>query len=433
MHKDENVKTIFNIVKSANAKAWIVGGAIRDYLINQEIYDIDFVIDIDIHLFLEKIDKKNIKINTTNINYKTISIILNNKEYQITSFRKDLISFGRSAIVDFTFTLHEDAKRRDFTINALYLDEKGNLIDPFGGYNDIMNKKLRFIGDPIKRIEEDYLRIIRFCRFFGTFSKVDILKNLKRKIIKKVNKISILSNMRVRNELSKILMVKNFELCLSMIVTLQLDKYMLIPNSKSNEINKHSGFKTKDFKVIKYIKQNALNSINHEKLDLISIAMPHLYNLENIEMIIKRFELNKRKIKFVNFIRQFKNLKLKVNQNITKKLTSKEIELFILKIIWEYRCKINIENKGYFIKDRIPFNWYKLGLLHVLPIEIMKQVDLFNLEWPTLPLTKKKIQDLQDKTFLNKIDDLIFKAENFWVKNNFKSSPGNILIFLKNN
>ena len=161
--------------------------------------------------------------------------------------------------------------------------------------------------------------------------------------------------------------------------------------------------------------------------------MLHLYNLENIEMIIKRFELNKRKIKFVNFIIQLKNLKLKVNQNITKKLTSKEIELFILKIIWEYRCKINIENKGYFIKDRIPFNWYKLGLLHVLPIEIMKQVDLFNLEWPTLPLTKKKIQDLQDKTFLNKIDDLIFKAENFWVKNNFKSSPGNILIFLKNN
>ena len=63
----------------------------------------------------------------------------------------------------------------------------------------------------------------------------------------------------------------------------------------------------------------------------------------------------------------------------------------------------------------------------------MKQVDLFNLEWPTLPLTRNKIQDLLDKTFLNKIDDLIFKAENFWVKNNFKSSPGNILIFLKNN
>ena len=132
MNEDKNIQIIFNIVKSANAKAWIVGGAIRDYLINQKIYDIDFVINIDINLFLENINKKNIKINATNIRYKTISIILNNKEYQITSFRKDLISFGRSAFVDFTHTLYEDAKRRDFTINALYLDEKGNLIDPFG-------------------------------------------------------------------------------------------------------------------------------------------------------------------------------------------------------------------------------------------------------------------------------------------------------------
>ena len=209
MHKDENVKTIFNIVKSANAKAWIVGGAIRDYLINQEIYDIDFVIDIDIHLFLEKIDKKNIKINTININYKTISIILNNKEYQITSFRKDLISFGRSAIVDFTFTLHEDAKRRDFTINALYLDEKGNLIDPFGGYNDIMNKKLRFIGDPINRIEEDYLRIIRFIRFKIMYdTKVE---SSTSEIIKlNLNGIKKISKERILFELFKILDLKNF-------------------------------------------------------------------------------------------------------------------------------------------------------------------------------------------------------------------------------
>ena len=433
MHKDENVKTIFNIVKSANAKAWIVGGAIRDYLINQEIYDIDFVIDIDIHLFLEKIDKKNIKINTTNINYKTISIILNNKEYQITSFRKDLISFGRSAIVDFTFTLHEDAKRRDFTINALYLDEKGNLIDPFGGYNDIMNKKLRFIGNPLNRIEEDYLRIFRFCRFFGTFSEVDIDQNLKRKIIIKANKISNLSNMRIRNELYKILMVTNFELCFSMIVKLQLDKYMLLKNDNRNQIKSHSGFKTRDFKVIKYLKKNALNFINHEKLDLISTLMPHLYNLNKIEMIIKRFELNKRKIKFLNFIKQIKNNRINVNQNLIKNINSNELELYILKLIWKYRCKINRDSKGFFMKDRIPFNWYKLGLLHVFPIEIIKRIDLFNLEWPTLPVTSKKILALQDETYFSKINNLAYRAEDFWVNNNFESSHKNIMNFLKNN
>ena len=431
MNEDKNIQIIFNIVKSANAKAWIVGGAIRDYLINQEIYDIDFVINIDINLFLENISKKNIKINTTNIKYKTISIILNNKEYQITSFRKDLISFGRSAFVDFTHTLYEDAKRRDFTINALYLDEKGNLIDPFGGYKDIINKKLRFIGDPICRIEEDHLRILRFCRFCGTFPVIDIDKNLKEKIIKKAKKISILSNMRIRNELYKIFMATNFELCLSMLVELELDKYIIKKFNKSSKIYKHGGFITKDFKIVNYIKTHGLNMINCEKLDLISIVMPHLYNLENFEIIIKRFELNKRKIKFLNFIKQLKNNELIVNQNIMKKFTSKEIELYILKLIWKYRCKINKVNKGFFMKDRIPFNWYKFGLLHVLPIEIIKQIDLFNLEWPILTLTRKKIQNLQDKTYFKNIDDLIFKAEDFWVNNNFNSSPENILIFLE--
>ena len=431
MNEDKNIQVIFNIVKSANAKAWIVGGAIRDYLINQEIYDIDFVINIDINLFLENINKKNIKINATNIKYKTISIILNNKEYQITSFRKDLISFGRSAFVDFTHTLYEDAKRRDFTINALYLDEKGNLIDPFGGYKDIVNKKLRFIGDPICRIDEDHLRILRFCRFCGSFPIIDIDKNLKEKIIKKANKISILSNMRIRNELCKILMVTNFELCLSMLVELELDKYILKKFNKSNKIYKHGGFITKDFKIVNYIKAHGLNMINCEKLDLISTVMPHLYSLENFDMIIKRFELNKRKIKYLNFIKQLKNNELKVNQNIMKQFTSKEIELYILKLIWKYRCKINKVNKGFFMKDRIPFNWYKFGLLHVLPIEIIKQIDLFNLEWPILTLTRKKIQNLQDKTYFKNIDDLIFKAEDFWVNNNFNSSPENILIFLE--
>ncbi|MDC3140699.1 hypothetical protein OBA40_05020 [Alphaproteobacteria bacterium] len=409
----------------------MVGGAIRDYLINKEIHDIDFVINMNINVFLENIKKKNIKINSANIDYKTISIILNNREYQITSFRKDLVSFGRSAFVDFTHTLYEDAKRRDFTINALYLDEKGNLIDPFGGYKDIIDKKLRFIGDPISRIEEDHLRILRFCRFYGTFPIIDIDKNLKAKIIKKANKISILSNMRIRNELYKILMATNFELCLSMLVKLELDKHILKKINKNDKINKHAGFNTKDFEIVNYIRIYGLNIINSEKLDLISTVMPHLYNLENFDMIIKRFELNKRKIKYLKFIKQLKNDKLKINQNIMKQFTSREIKLYTLKFIWKYRCKINKVNKDFFMKDRIPFNWYKFGLLHVFPIEIIKQIDLFNLEWPILTLTRKKIQSLQDKTYVKNIDDLIFKAEDFWVNNNFNSSPENILIFLE--
>jgi len=228
-------------------------------------------------------------------------------------------------------------------------------------------------------------------------------------------------------------MITNFELCLSMIVKLQLDKYMLLKNDNRSQIKSHCGFKTKDFKVIEYLKKNALNFINHEKLDLISTLMPHLYNLNKIEMIIKRFELNKRKIKFLNFIKQIKNNRVNVNQNLIKNINSNELELYILKLIWKYRCKINRDSKGFFMKDRIPFNWYKLGLLHVFPIEVLKRIDLFNLEWPSLPVTRKKILALQDETYFSKINDLAYRAEDFWVNNNFESSDKNIMTFLKNN
>ena len=127
------------------------------------------MINEDIKKFAKIICGNNIKVNESYIKYKTISLIIKEKEYHITSLRKDLISFGRSALVDNAFSLNEDAKRRDFTINSLYLDSLGNLIDPLNGKHDINKKKLSFIGDPIKRIEEDYLRIIRFCRFSGNF------------------------------------------------------------------------------------------------------------------------------------------------------------------------------------------------------------------------------------------------------------------------
>ena len=101
----------------------------------------------------KEISKSNIRVNDAYIKYKTISLIINEKEYHVTSLRKDLISFGRSAFVDHAFSLKEDVKRRDFTINSLYLDPQGNLIDLFNGKNDINKRKLVFIGNPIERIE----------------------------------------------------------------------------------------------------------------------------------------------------------------------------------------------------------------------------------------------------------------------------------------
>ena len=116
---------------------WIVGGAIRDYFLKTEIKDIDFAINIDINVFIKSINKTQIKVITRNVDYGTVSLILNNKEYQITSLRNDLVSYGRQAFIEQTDKIELDASRRDFTVNAIYLDSLGNLFDPFNGIDDI--------------------------------------------------------------------------------------------------------------------------------------------------------------------------------------------------------------------------------------------------------------------------------------------------------
>ena len=241
--------------------------------------------------------------------------------------RKDLISFGRSALVDNAFSLNEDAKRRDFTINSLYLDSLGNLIDPLNGEHDINKKKLAFIGDPIKRIEEDYLRIIRFCRFSGNFYN-KMSQNLEKKIISRVPNIINLSNKRIRDEIDKILLVKNCHKCFLMMTKLSVDQYLLINKNNNHKFINHSGFMLNDFKIIDFIKFNATTLIKNEKLDLISVIMIHLYGESNIEMIINRFDLNKRKTKFLHFVRQIINLKNNIKNNflITLEVREKKIK-----------------------------------------------------------------------------------------------------------
>ena len=385
------------------------------------------MINEDIKKFAKKICRNNIKVNESYIKYKTISLIIKEKEYHITSLRKDLISFGRSALVENAFSLNEDAKRRDFTINSLYLDSLGNLIDPHNGEHDINKKKLSFIGDPIKRIEEDYLRIIRFCRFSGNFYN-KMSQNLEKKIISRVPNIINLSNNRIRDEIDKILLVKNCHKCFLMMTKLSVDQYLLINKSNNHEFINHSGFMLNDFKIIDFIKFNATTLIKNEKLDLISVIMIHLYGESNIEMIINRFDLNKRKTKFLHFVRQIINLK----NNFLIKLEVREKKIKLLKLIWEFRCSIKSKKQGLFKKDRIPFDWYKFALLHVIPFEKIKNVDLFEITWPIFPLVRKDILKLKKKITYDQVEKLFFKAEEFWVNNNFKSSQKEIIYFLKN-
>ncbi|MDC0975802.1 hypothetical protein OAS23_02295 [Alphaproteobacteria bacterium] len=406
---------------------WIVGGAIRDCFCNKHASDIDFVTSMDINLFAKKIVKKKFKILKKNIQYKTITLILGNNEYQITSFRKDLITFGRQAYVSFAESLYQDSLRRDFTVNALYLNEKGDLIDPLGGLKDIKKKELKFIGDPIKRIEEDYLRAIRFCRFFASFPNKNISNDVKNKIMSKLYNISILSNKRMKDEFAKIFMVENFNTSLSVMSELKIDRYILLNKNKKS----HEGFKTKNFITLIYIKSFAMNIIHKEKLDFISVFLPLLYGFDKLESIIHRFELNKKKISFNNFVFSLLNFAHLYNQKIFESKNVKDKKIYILKFIWKMRCSIYPNNTTFFKNDKTPFNWYKLALFHMIPLNKIDEIDLCNMTWPIIPINRHKVQEMYRQDDYIKINQSIKKAEQFWVNNDFQSSTNQIIIFLK--
>ena len=387
------------------------------------------MINTEINSFIEKINKNKIRVNKKNIKYHTISVFLDNDEFQITSLRNDVITYGRSADVDFVDSVYIDAKRRDFTINALYLDYEGNLIDPYNGYQDVINKNLKFVGNPIERIKEDYLRIFRYCRFFGRFSKFNNLQNSYNEVIKLVNNIKILSNKRVKDEFLKILLEKNLDISLSKMKDLELDKYIFVDIKNSPEIKIHSGFKINSFVRIKYIKSLVIDIIKHEKLDLICVLIPHLYNIQRIEIIANRFELSKQKIKYLNFVKQIQNHNLSIDQKYLRTISSKKKEIKILQLIWDLRVNFNFKNKSLFKNDRIPFNWYKLALFHILPIEILNKLNFSNLEWPSFPLKREEIKFMQPNLGTLEQNDLLYKLEEFWVKHDFKFSKQSLLNF----
>ena len=160
------IKELMGLIRSTGKECYIVGGAVRDFLLgHRNFMDIDLTTSLSVASLI-KIFKQN-KIGFDDRAARYNCLIVNNQKIslQITSFRKDIRTFGRSADVELIENIEEDAKRRDFTINAFYLSFNGEIIDPLGNLEDLNNKRLNFIGDPESRITEDYLRILRFFRF----------------------------------------------------------------------------------------------------------------------------------------------------------------------------------------------------------------------------------------------------------------------------
>ncbi len=158
----------------------------------------------------EILRKNKISFYESGIEHGTITAKVDDYKFEITTLRKDISTDGRHAEVEFSNDWHEDASRRDFTFNAIYADLHGNLYDPFNGKKDLESGNVKFIGNPETRIKEDYLRILRYVRFFLNYSKVDHKHSLKKIIKQNINGISKISSDRLLDELKKLVLSKGF-------------------------------------------------------------------------------------------------------------------------------------------------------------------------------------------------------------------------------
>ncbi|MBC8298053.1 MAG: hypothetical protein O3C64_00170 [Proteobacteria bacterium] len=201
---EKHIKILFSIFKNQNAEIRLVGGSIRDFLMNREIADIDSATNLEPNEVLQLLKEHKIEYDDYAIRYGSIIAYPNNKKIQITSLREDINQLGRHTSVLFTKDWKKDAARRDFTFNALYLGEDSKLYDYYNGQEDLQAKVIKFIGEIEDRIKEDYLRIYRYFRFLGLFDLPLIDKKTQSIVEKYIHEsLAVLTNDVIRQEILK--------------------------------------------------------------------------------------------------------------------------------------------------------------------------------------------------------------------------------------
>ncbi|MGP3696626.1 CCA tRNA nucleotidyltransferase [Rhodobacter sp. NSM] len=162
-------QTLCAVLDEAGHRALFVGGCVRNALLGQPVADLDLATDALPERVSALASAAGLKVVPTGIEHGTVTVVADGVPHEVTTFRRDVETFGRHAVVAFSDDVAEDAARRDFTMNALYAEISGTVIDPLGGLPDLIARRVRFVGDPIRRIEEDYLRILRFFRFHAIY------------------------------------------------------------------------------------------------------------------------------------------------------------------------------------------------------------------------------------------------------------------------
>jgi len=385
-YKEEKIKEIFKILNDDKKNnAMLVGGCVRNFLNNEKIGDIDIATIFTPGEVIKKFSKTNFRIVKSGIDHGTITLFKGGKNFEITTLREDIDTDGRHAKVSFTKDWKIDSERRDFTINAIYLDQNGKIFDPQNGAQNLKEKKIKFIGDPQKRIEEDYLRILRFLRFSMQYRDFDKDDQTFKIIQKNLSGIAKLSKERIFDELNKIIRLDNF---VDIFLNKEILEVFKIIFPEFRYLDRIKGMNHEIYKKFVKSESNLLlalllvdNTDNH-------IYFAHKYKISNFI-----------KDNLIFFNTYFSEIKK--NKNFFEKDLKKNI-------FYNGKMKIASLAKFYFISNSKK-NYGNL-------VNTLKKIHSTNI--PKFPITG---QYLLNKGFKSgrKIGEILLKAEKQWIDNNF--------------
>jgi len=390
----KEVQELFKLINSYSNESEVrfVGGCVRKLINNEVVDDIDLSTNLRPEKVIEILKNYNINFYETGINHGTVTAVINDKSFEITSLRKDIKTDGRHAQVEYTKDWLDDASRRDFTINAIYSDIEGNLFDPFNGKNDLKNGLIKFIGDPAIRIKEDYLRILRYIRFSLVYSKNQHDKNTLKIIKQNLSGLKIVSKNRQLQELKKIISIKDFN-------KINLDKYLkelfllIFPEIKLiNRINNLDNLK---------------NDILRNKSFEFILSILLIDNSEDCDYFIYKYNLSNKEKDKINLLKSIfskePDLEYFTKDNLLKILLQKGKENLI--DILDFKILISKKNKDQLLDIKNFFN---------------------NCEIPEMPV---KAKDLIVKFQLKEgklLGSILREIEEQWLNNNFKISDTQI-------
>ena len=388
LKKKYEIKKIFNIFSNDlnNCQIRFIGGCVRKALSNENIDDIDLAVDLtpeEVKLILKN---NNIKFFETGIEHGTITAKINNEKLEITSLRRDIKSYGRHADVEFTKKWYEDAARRDFSINCIYADLEGNLYDPFEGKKDLKNGKVKFIGNAENRIREDYLRVLRYIRFFLDYSNQPHDLDIQKKILKNISGINKISKERLLNELEKIFKSKN-------IFKINDDEFLVkILNLVFPEL--------KNIHLLEKLNDQALEILQSKDF-LFWLSILIIDETDNTDYFLYKYKLSNNDKKRIKFLYQ-NYPKLSDNNFFSEKNFHKLVYY----------------NDKSFVIDLIDFK------ICVSKKDITKMIKLKKLiietNKPIFPIKAKNLIEEYNLKEGRELGTKLKKIEDVWVQNNFK-------------